>query len=664
MVFELLDTDNSQPEEPLIPELSDALLADLFQAGLPILKLQPWKHLSDTDWFAIKDPETGQINIAAVMGNAGHFYALHIYLPEEGIRFWNDYLQSGTPNTVMGQFDQRLVSCEFVARNEEEMDEHDMELNKRHGIDYRGDGLLDALTFRAIVPGCINWHPRQEQAIQLLDGLRLLPRFAKNPKLRGENHYTTLSGGGMPHISCFELPEGKERTNPEHWEVKKITFPEAPPKSEPRIEPDPFFLKRLTGLEVRLGTTWEIGAHYDHQQVLTDGIVQWTMICLIVRHEDGMIGNVQVIPALTPKDTMLKNCFIEAATQTGYLPENLHFSSAVAEKTFAPLCGIPGLQLELKDKLPLLRQASAELKNDMSKLEKNGILENLSDEAISGFNDLMKQAPSADASPEELLQFIEQVSQGDGGKDFIEAAFGGSDLFSELGLLDGMKIDDSNGLRQKKNSPSSSSSLPKYEPPVQTDRYVFRIDLVGAKPPIWRRISVPVDSTFFDLHLAIQAVFGWTGYHLHSFEKRTHGRADLTLDWLGPDNDMMAGWGQREKETEVNLYQFFENNQDTINYVYDYGDYWDHKIKLEKKLNEPDLPVTPLSLLKGKGGFMVEDCGGIHGLMSLIDGDHPFSQEINPEHLTALQNGSYDPDEILLRNPEGEMQLLNDMSQS
>lgn len=38
----------------------------------------------------------------------------------------------------------------------------------------------------------------------------------------------------------------------------------------------------------------------------------------------------------------------------------------------------------------------------------------------------------------------------------------------------------------------------------------FRIELLEIAPPIWRRIQVPADSSFWDLHVAIQDAMGWT----------------------------------------------------------------------------------------------------------------------------------------------------------
>ena len=48
--------------------------------------------------------------------------------------------------------------------------------------------------------------------------------------------------------------------------------------------------------------------------------------------------------------------------------------------------------------------------------------------------------------------------------------------------------------------------------------YQFKITLKDTKPPVWRRIQVPGNYTFWDLHVAIQDAMGWTDYHLHEFD--------------------------------------------------------------------------------------------------------------------------------------------------
>ena len=47
--------------------------------------------------------------------------------------------------------------------------------------------------------------------------------------------------------------------------------------------------------------------------------------------------------------------------------------------------------------------------------------------------------------------------------------------------------------------------------------YQLKISLSGSRPLIWRRILIPSDVSFFDLHVAIQDAMGWFDSHLHQF---------------------------------------------------------------------------------------------------------------------------------------------------
>ena len=70
-----------------------------------------------------------------------------------------------------------------------------------------------------------------------------------------------------------------------------------------------------------------------------------------------------------------------------------------------------------------------------------------------------------------------------------------------------------------------SSIFEKLEPAEPTLRpaptivrgFRVRLDLHGAKPPVWRRLELPGDVTLPRLHDVIQAAMGWTNSHLHRF---------------------------------------------------------------------------------------------------------------------------------------------------
>ena len=47
--------------------------------------------------------------------------------------------------------------------------------------------------------------------------------------------------------------------------------------------------------------------------------------------------------------------------------------------------------------------------------------------------------------------------------------------------------------------------------------YQLKIGIKGSKPPIWRRVTVPEQITFEQLHRIIQIVFQWSDSHLYQF---------------------------------------------------------------------------------------------------------------------------------------------------
>jgi len=71
--------------------------------------------------------------------------------------------------------------------------------------------------------------------------------------------------------------------------------------------------------------------------------------------------------------------------------------------------------------------------------------------------------------------------------------------------------------------------LMKYEKPkslsfLNNQVLQFKIELQEITPTIWRRILVPADYNFWDLHVGIQDSMGWLDYHLHYFEIRGKGK--------------------------------------------------------------------------------------------------------------------------------------------
>jgi len=59
----------------------------------------------------------------------------------------------------------------------------------------------------------------------------------------------------------------------------------------------------------------------------------------------------------------------------------------------------------------------------------------------------------------------------------------------------------------------------------------LRVELLGPRPPVWRRIEIRADATFWALHVALQNAMGWTDSHLHDFELPSTDAGPPT--WIG-----------------------------------------------------------------------------------------------------------------------------------
>jgi hypothetical protein len=166
------------------------------------------------------------------------------------------------------------------------------------------------------------------------------------------------------------------------------------------------------------------------------------------------------------------------------------------------------------------------------------------------------------------------------------------------------------------------------------DIYQLKITLDDTRPPVWRRILLPANATFRDLHETIQLSFGWSDYHLHDFQvgrsgvPRLHSITDLSAEDIEPwwDDD------KKSDERRVKVCDFFREAGDRCRYWYDFGDDWWHSIVLEKILPAIQGIEYPVCI-KGKRACPPEDCGGPWGYAELCE---ILTQPSHPEHQDKL----------------------------
>jgi hypothetical protein len=126
-----------------------------------------------------------------------------------------------------------------------------------------------------------------------------------------------------------------------------------------------------------------------------------------------------------------------------------------------------------------------------------------------------------------------------------------------------------------------------------------------SRPAVWRRVAVPAEMTLGDLHQVIVRAMGWDGGHMHSF-------SDGITEWG------TAGGGlDVEDEDEVNVGFVLSVPGERLSYLYDFGDGWEHDIKLEKVTMPGGPRASAPVCVAGKGACPPDDCGGSSGYAEL-----------------------------------------------
>jgi hypothetical protein len=150
----------------------------------------------------------------------------------------------------------------------------------------------------------------------------------------------------------------------------------------------------------------------------------------------------------------------------------------------------------------------------------------------------------------------------------------------------------------------------------------LKVTLDDVEPKVLRRIEVLADIKLDRLHLTLQAALGWTNSHLFEIRARDVGWGIPSPDW--PDGPLDA--------RKVKLIDVLEDaGTKTLRYLYDYGDGWEHTIKVERMI-PADTNIAYPRLIEASGRCPPEDVGGPWGydemLEALADPDHERHAEI------------------------------------
>ena len=163
--------------------------------------------------------------------------------------------------------------------------------------------------------------------------------------------------------------------------------------------------------------------------------------------------------------------------------------------------------------------------------------------------------------------------------------------------------------------------------------YQLRVELLHLKPVIWRQILVPGSIKLSKLHVVLQYAMGWEGGHLHEFMIGHTNYGVPSPDF--PDDPPMLADAKFTLAAALGALKSFT-------YLYDYGDNWQHRVKVEKIL-PPDHELRLPRCLGGGNACPPEDVGGGPGYIDFLEAISDPSHE-DHQHMLDWCGGSFDPD--------------------
>lgn len=163
----------------------------------------------------------------------------------------------------------------------------------------------------------------------------------------------------------------------------------------------------------------------------------------------------------------------------------------------------------------------------------------------------------------------------------------------------------------------------------------LKITLDNVKPTVLRRIEVPFDIRLDRLHLAIQAAMGWTNSHLYEIRARDVGWSTPLpdLDWAG---DVLDARKARLDDVLEDI------GTKTLTYLYDFGDGWNHTIKIER-LADPEPATLYPRLIEASGRCPPEDIGGPWGYAEFVEAMADPKHERHDEFAGWIDEDEFDP---------------------
>lgn len=229
-----------------------------------------------------------------------------------------------------------------------------------------------------------------------------------------------------------------------------------------------------------------------------------------------------------------------------------------------------------------------------------------------------------------MTQMIQALKQSDASDLNAESIFQDFEIYSLYGWyfkLEGEYHQPKDVLESKLREKYGGTGAAPQGNVISQKAYQCIITLDIKRFPVWRRVIVPANICFRQLHFVIQDAFGWRNSHLYKFTFAENGQTAGEV-YFDPDPDMFFEKPTYPVDGDIHtplskyLPQFTK-----FEYEYDFGDSWTHTIEIEAVID--DYPDRYPVCIAGEGSCPPEDVGGEGGYREFLKA---IGDPAHPEH--------------------------------
>jgi hypothetical protein len=336
-----------------VPAPSLEEMRELYTAATQFQAMACWDWMADNDIFGVQNPETGEVGYCCVMGQAGEFFALGVYLGSEGLKT-HMQIQSGQApdDPIETLMTQKCLMASFEDR--EMVEKEDREVMKQLGLKFRGRNAWPL--FRSYRPGYHPWFVTAEEArfltLALQQTLEVAPRFKANPRLLAPSRGKYLVR--VPERSGDGWTWHDERLAPAPLQASE--------KSAPGAVVDAARLQHLQETAAPTTGILEMDFAYSPTPVKEKGDERpyYPYLVMAADHDSGFVLNVDLVPPRELPSRFAEN-LLGILENMQKLPREVRVRSAEAFALLEPVTAPLKVRLKTVRRLDALDAAREEL---------------------------------------------------------------------------------------------------------------------------------------------------------------------------------------------------------------------------------------------------------------------------------------------------------------